>query len=183
MSESGLKQRFQQQRLANGFELVNGVRMHGELGERFQIPHRTFRHYCGVGHFVELRIDSPRFSAHPDAPVNCTCPHCNEPAAKPILSHEQPASLVHVPRQNVPSRGWGEEFWVRVVEREAEHLRGIVDNPLYESRLHGLADDDEICFHEDHILAVHAIHNQQIIVSMSEADLREFREWVQSQPG
>ena len=62
--------------------------------------------------------------------------------------------------QNIPSRGWGEDFWVKVSERCGDHFRGVVDNPLVEARLHGLNQKDEIIFHEDHILAVHDIHRQ-----------------------
>ncbi len=47
------------------------------------------------------------------------------------------ATLLPLPKQNVPSRGWGEDFWVRVSEREGKFLKGTVDNPLYEARLHG----------------------------------------------
>ena len=77
---------------------------------------------------------------------------------KPILRHEHPASLVPLPPQRVPSRGWGEDFWVRVDVRQGNRFRGRVDNPLVESKLHSLKQGDEINFHADHILAVHDIH-------------------------
>src|SRR5687768_629733 len=145
---------FEEQRFANGYELVSGIAMHAEHGERFQIPHPVLKKYVGVGHFVEVRIDSPRFSVHDDAPEKCTCPTCNGEMTKPILRHEHPVSLLPLPMQNVPSRGWGEDFWVRVTEREGKLFRGVVDNALVESRLHDLKQGDEIVFHEDSILAV-----------------------------
>ncbi len=176
-----LQQELVQQDFANGYELVNGVTMQAEMGARFQIANPWFKRYVDTGEFVELRIDSPRFSAHPDAPVHCTCPHCNEPATKPILGHEQPGSLLKISRQDVPSRGWGEDFWVRIIEREGEFCNGVVDNPLYEARLHQLNEGDQIIFHEDHILSVHAIHNNMIVARMNEKDLRDFVRWVKSQ--
>src|SRR4029450_9146653 len=138
-----LKKQFDEQRLANGYELVNGVAMHAENGERFQIPHSVLKKHAGGGHFVELRIDSPRFSVHEDAPEKCVCPSCNGEATKPILRHEHPATLLPRPKQNVPSRGWGEDFWVRVCEREGNFFKGTIDNPLYEARLHELNQGDE----------------------------------------
>ena len=51
-----------------------------------------------------------------------------------------------VPKQNVPSRGWGEDFWAQVTEREGELFKAVVDNPLYEARLHGLHQGGEIVF-------------------------------------
>ena len=166
-----LERQLYDQQFPNGYMLVNGVQSHAELGDRFQIVNPWFRKNAGVGHFVELRIDSDRFSAHPDAPVNCECSHCKEPATKPILCHEQPGSLSRIPRQDVPSRGWGEQFWVKITEREEVFLKGVIDNPLFESRLHELNEGDAIHFHEDHILAVHGIHNDEIIQSMDEQEL------------
>ena len=87
-----LEQRFRAQHYANGYQLVDGVEMHTENGEHFQIPHAVLKKHVGVDHFVELRVDSPRFSVHPDAPEKCNCPTCNGEVTKPILSHEQPAS-------------------------------------------------------------------------------------------
>jgi len=183
MSDNKIGQRFEQQQFANGYELVNGVAMSKEHGDRFQIPHQVLKKHVAVGHFVELRVDSPRFSVHPDAPDKCTCPHCNEAAAKPILSHEQPASLVRLPKQSVPSRGWGEDFWAQVLEREAGYFTGAVDNPLYEARLHELRQGDEIVFHEDHILAVHSSHRQEMVLGMDAADLKQLVEWLESGRG
>lgn len=79
------------------------------------------------GQFVELRIDSPRFSVHEDVVEKCSCPSCNGELTKPILRHDHPASLMPLPKQNVPSRGWGEDFWVHVSERCGDHFRGVVD--------------------------------------------------------
>lgn len=169
---------FETTQLQNGYQFVNGVEMHAELGERFQIPHAAFKRHAGVGHYVEVRIDSPRFSAHPDAPESCDCPHCQEPMVKPVLCHEEPASFVDVPKQPVPSRGWGEQFWVQIIAREGNSVRGRIDNTLYESRLHGLNEGDEIVFLEDHLLAVHQCHNEDIFRRMDEAEWQDFRQWL-----
>jgi hypothetical protein len=169
------------QRFANDYQLVDGVAMNAENPNNFLIPHPVLKKHVGVGHFVELRIDSPRFSVHEDAPEKCVCPSCNGEATKPILRHEHPATLLPLPEQNVPSRGWGEDFWVQVAEREGTFLKGTVDNPLYESRLHELNQGDEIVFHEDHILAVHGIHRQELLVGMDAADLKELAQWLGSQ--
>lgn len=83
-----------------------------------------------------------------------------------------------LPIQDVPSRGWGEDFWVRVTERSGGFFRGVVDNPLIETRLHGLKQNDEIIFNEDHILTVHDIHRQELVSGMDVADLKELAQWV-----
>ena len=171
---------FKVQELDNGYELVDGVAMHAVNGERFQIPHPVLKKHVRAGHFVELRIDSPRFSVHPDAPERCTCPLCDEETSKPILSHENPATLLPLPPQDVPSRGWGEEFWAQVVERDGCYFRALVDNPLHEEPLHGLKLGDPIVFRDDHILAVHGVHRQQIVEDMDADDLEELARWVSS---
>lgn len=176
-----LKQQFDGQQLANGYEFVDGVAMSAQHGERFQIPHPVLKKHVGIGHFVEVRIDSPRFSLHEDAPEKCTCPNCNGEATKPILRHEHPATLLPLPKQNVPSRGWGEDFWVQVTGREGMFFQGIVDNPLYEARLHELNQGDEIVFHEDHILAVHSIHRQELVLGMNATDLKALAQWLGTQ--
>lgn len=173
-----LRQKLDSQSFPNGYALVDGVAMHRENGERFQIPHDVLKRHIVPGYFVELRVDSDRFSVHPDAPEKCMCSTCNGEASKPILSHEQPASLVELPPQDVPSRGWGEDFWARVEDQEGEVFRATVDNPLYESRLHGISQGSEILFHADHILAVHPCHRQDMVLGMNEADLRELVEWL-----
>lgn len=176
-----IEQQFSQQQFGNGYELIDGVKMNAELGDRFQIPHPILKRHVDVGHFVELRIDSPRFSAHPDAPESCTCPHCNEEATNPILCHEHPASLVPLPPQDVPSRGWGEQFWVRVSARDGEYLQAVIDNPLPESRLHGLDSGSDIFIHENHILAVHGLHREELLQGMTESEVAELYRWYQSQ--
>ena len=173
-----LQQQFDDQQFANEYELVNGVAMNTENPENFQIPPQVIKRHVRPGQFVELRIDSPRFSVHEDAAVKCTCPSCNGELSKPILRHDHPASLVPLPKQNIPSRGWGEDFWVKVSERSGDHFQGVVDNPLAEARLHNLNQGDGIVFHEDHILAVHDIHRQELVAGMDEADLKELTLWL-----
>ena len=109
------------------------------------------------------------------------CDTCNGETTKPILGHEHPASLVPLPKQDVPSRGWGEDFWVRVTQRDGYFFVGMVDNPLYEARLHELRQGDSVFFHEDHILAVHSGHRQEIVLGMDAADLKELAQWLGSQ--
>jgi hypothetical protein len=176
-----LEEQFLRQRFPNGYELVNGVKMHAENSDHFHIPPAVIKKHVAPGQFIELRIDSPRFSVHPDAPERCACPSCNGELTKPILRHDHPASLVAIPKQAVPSRGWGEDFWVRVINRSGKFFKGVVDNPLYEVRLHGLHQGDEILFHEDHILAVHGIHRQELVSGMDSADLKELAQWLGSQ--
>ena len=173
-----LEQHFNDQQFANEYQLVNGVAMHAENPENFHVPPDVIKRHVRPGQFVELRIDSPRFSVHDDAAQKCTCPSCNGELTKPILRHDHPASLLPLPKQNIPSRGWGEDFWVKVSERCGDHLRGVVDNPLAEARLHGLNQGSEIFFHDDHILAVHNIHRQEIVAGMDEADLKVLTQWL-----
>ena len=177
---NNLQQQFSDQQFANEYQLVNGVAMHAENPANFQIPPDVIKRHVKPGQFVELRIDSPRFSVHEDAAEKCTCPTCNGELSKPILRHNHPASLVPLPTQNVPSRGWGEDFWVRITERCDRFLRGVVDNPLIEARLHGLNQGVEIVFHEDNILAVHDIHRQDLVAEMDEVDLKELTQWLAS---
>lgn len=164
--------------LQNGYDFIDGVAMHRELGDRFSIVNPWFKKYIQPGHLVEVRIDSPRFSMHPDAPVECTCEHCTEPATKPILCHEHPQSLLPVPRQDVPSKGWGEQFWIVVEDRNEKRLTGSIDNELYETRLHGLSYQDQITIDLAHVLALHPSHNEAMLFSMSPEDLHEFRTWL-----
>ena len=175
---TNLQQQFDSQRFANGYELVNGLQMHNENPENFHIPPDVIKRHVSPGQFVELRIDSPRFSIHEDAAETCYCPACNGKMTKPILRHEHPASLVPLPDQDIPSRGWGEDFWVQVKERSNAFLVGVVDNPLVETKLHGLKSGDEIVFHEDCVLAVHDAHRQELVLSMDVADLKELAQWV-----
>lgn len=175
-----IEQDFHSQHFANGYQLVDGVEMHARNGDQFQIPHDVLKKYIIEGFFVELRIDSPRFSVHPDAPEKCDCPSCNGEMTKPILSHEQPATLLPLPPQDVPSRGWGEDFWARITERDGEFCRAVVDNPLYETRLHKLCQGDEIVIHINHVLAIHPTHRQEMVLNMGEADLKQLVRWLGS---
>jgi len=175
-----LQQQFDSQQFSNDYELVNGAAMHAENPENFHIPPDVIKRHVSPSQFVEVRIDSPRFSVHEDAPEKCSCPSCNGEMSKPILKHDHPASLMPLPIQNVPSRGWGEDFWVRVEERSGGFFRGAVDNPLVETRLHGLKQGDEIVFYEDHILAVHDVHRQELVSGMDESDLKELAQWIGS---
>jgi hypothetical protein len=167
--------------LANGYELVDGVQMHVEQGDRFQIPHTTMKRHVAIDDFVEVRIDSPRFSIQTDAHVQCECPQCNEPTSKPVLCHEEPTSLVPVPAQSAQARGWGEQFWVKITSRAGEWLTGAVDNLLHETRLHDLKRGDLLTFNEDHILAVHRTHHNDLLLRMNEAELIAFGRWLQDQ--
>ena len=71
---SAFQQRFDAQHFSNGYELVNGVAMHAENPENFHILPEVIKRHIRPGQFIELRIDSPRFSVHEDAPEKCTCP-------------------------------------------------------------------------------------------------------------
>jgi hypothetical protein len=64
------------------------------------------------------------------------------------------------------------------LQLQFHQLRGFVDNPLVEARLHGLNQGDMIIFHADHILAVHDIHKQELVLGMNEADSKEMALWV-----
>jgi hypothetical protein len=173
-----LNQQFDDQKFSNEYELVNGVLMHSENSDNFQIPPDVIKRQVRPGQFVELRIDSPRFSVHEDATQKCTCPSCNGELTKPILRHSHPVSLLPLPKRNIPSRGWGEDFWAKITERSGTFFRAVVDNPLAEARLHGLNQGSEIIFHEDHILAVHDIHRQELVAGMNEEDLKELTLWL-----
>jgi hypothetical protein len=173
-----LQQQLDAQHFSNDYELVNGVAMHTENPENFHVPPDVIKRHVNPSQFVELRIDSARFSVHDDAPEKCSCPSCNGEMSKPILKHDNPASLVPLPKQDIPSRGWGEDFWARVTERSGAFFRGVVDNPLVETRLHGLKQGDEIVFHADHILAVHDIHRQELVSGMDVDDLKKLAQWV-----
>ena len=173
-----LAAQLQNQQFSNDYQLVDGERRHQENPEHFRIPPRVIKRQVKVGHFVELRIDSTRFSVHEEVAAQCECPSCKGVMSKPILRHEHPATLVPLPEQKIPSRGWGEDFWVQVIKRDGDTFLGIVDNPLAEARLHGLNIGDQIIFHSDHILAVHDVHRQELILAMNEADLKEMTLWL-----
>lgn len=176
-----IEENFHQQTFPNGYQFVNGVVMHEENGDRFQIPPLVLKNYLSLGHFVEVRVDSPRFSVHPDAPEQCTCSTCNGEASKPVLTHEQPLTLAEVPIADIPSRGWGEDFWVQVTDRDGDYLIGRVDNNLYESRLHDIQFGETVAFHVDHVLTIHPTHRQELVMSMTETDLRLLIDWLNTQ--
>lgn len=173
-----LAAQLQNQQFSNDYQLVDGERKHQENPEHFRIPPQVIKRQVNVGHFVELRIDSTRFSVHEDVAATCECPSCKGVMSKPILRHEHPATLVPLPDQKIPSRGWGEDFWVQVIKRDGDTYLGTVDNPLAEARLHGLNIGDQIVFHSNHILAVHDVHRQELILAMNEADLKEMTLWL-----
>ena len=180
---NNLEYQFHDQPFSNGYQLVDGAVKHAENPNQFKIPPEVIKRHVRPSQYVELRVDSPRFSVHEDAAEKCTCPSCHGELFKPILRHDQPASLRPLPKQNVPSRGWGEDFWVRVLERQGRFLRGVVDNPLVEARLHGLNQGDEIVFNQDHILAVHESHRVELVTGMNEADLTELAFWLSENYG
>lgn len=173
-----LAAQLQNQQFSNDYQLVDGERKHQENPEHFRIPPQVIKRQVNVGHFVELRIDSTRFSVHEEVAATCECPSCKGVMSKPILRHEHPATLVPLPDQKIPSRGWGEDFWVQVIKRDGDTYLGTVDNPLAEARLHGLNIGDQIVFHSNHILAVHDVHRQELILAMNEADLKEMTLWL-----
>ncbi len=147
--------------------------------ENFFIPPAVIKRHLIPGQFVELRIDSPRFSVHEESHEKCVCPSCNGELTKPILRHENPEALVPLPDQNVPSRGWGEDFWVQITERSGRFFMARVENRLVEKRLHGIGLGNEIALHEDHVLAVHGIHRHNLISGMDEAELKELARLVE----
>ena len=176
-----LESRYKQQTFPNGYSLVDGALKHVEYPEHFQLPPDVIKRHIGIGHFVELRIDSSRFSVHEDDAEFCNCPSCQGEMHKPILCHQQPASLVDIPPQSIPSRGWGEDFWVRVTHREHRQFAGQVDNKLCESRLHGLELGMEILFEERHVLALHPSQRRDIVASMTVDEVRQLLSWLSDQ--
>lgn len=175
---SDLNKCFERQQFSNGYELANGVRLHTENGVRFQIPPDVIKRHLGVGHFVELRIDSPRFSIHEEDAVHCSCPNCDGELSKPILRHEHPHSLQPTPQGKIPSRGWGEDFWVKISVRVDDYFKAEVDNVLVETRRHGLSLGDTIYFHVDNVLAEHPIQRGELVSHMDATDLKELAVWV-----
>lgn len=181
MGSMSIADDYRKQHFPNAYDLADGIALHQENGDRFQIPHPVLKKHLKADQFVELRIDSSRFSVHPDAPEKCECPSCHGEASNPILRHEQPNSLFSLPPQDVPSRGWGEDFWVQIVERDGDAFRGIVDNRLYESRLHELNIGDVLYFESRHVLAVHPSHRQELVMEMDEVEIRELVNWLGQQ--
>ena len=70
---------------------------------------------------------------------------------------------------------------MRITERKGQWLKGVVDNPLYEARLHHLHQGDSVYCHEDHILAVHGSHREEIVLGMDAADLKTLAQWIGEQ--
>ena len=62
-----LQQQFDDQQFTNEYQLVNGVTINAENPENFHIPPEVIKRHVSPDQFVELRIDSPRFSVHADA--------------------------------------------------------------------------------------------------------------------
>jgi len=63
---------------------------------------------------------------------------------------------------------------------DGDFFTAVVDNPLYEARLHGLHQGDEIVFHRDHILHVHDTHRQELVLGVNVGDLKELAELLGS---
>ena len=177
---TSLQQQFLRQEFSNGYELVDGNAMHAAHGNRFQVPPDVLKRHISIGHFVEIRIDSARFSVHKDDVEQCSCPSCHGEMSKPILSHDQPASLLPIPKQNIPSRGWGEDFWIKITEREGSFLKGVVDNPLIEARLHDLHPGDDVILEEKHVLTIHSSHRADLVSGMTAVELKELVTWLGS---
>jgi hypothetical protein len=177
-----LQQRYTQQHFDNDYELVDGVAMHAQNGSQFGIPPEVLKRHLASGHFVELRLDSPRFFVHEEDAQQCKCPSCDGNMSSPILRHEHPASLFPLPDQDVPARGWGEDFWVQIVARCESSLNelfvGVVDNPLVEHRLHGVNLGDEVLFHKNNVLAIHSINRAELLGSMTVPELKELAAWI-----
>lgn len=178
---ASLESEFLAQRFSNDYQLVNGVEMHQQNGNQFQIPPGVIKRHLRPGFFVELRVDSPRFAMHDEDAAQCACPSCHGEMSKPILSHQHPESVVPLPEQNVPSRGWGEDFWVKITERDESYFSGVIDNRLAEVRLHALEYQSPIYFHEDHVLALHPSQREELVFSMDTASLKELAVWLGEQ--
>ena len=58
-------------------------------------------------------------------------------------------------------------------------FRGVIDNPLHESKLHELQPGDEIVFHANNVLAVHGSHREEIVLGMKRADVFKLVEWLE----
>lgn len=178
-----LETQFPRQQFPNGYLLVDGVAMHEANGDRFVIPPNVLKRHIRAGQFVEVRIDSNRFSAHEADAEECPCPSCNGPMSNPVLSHSEPMALVPLPDQSVPSRGWGEDFWVQITKRENRWMEARVDNRLVESRLHGIHFGDLILLEESHVLAIHPSHRMELVKSMNADELKELAVWLGSTMG
>jgi hypothetical protein len=178
-----LEKQYSHQQFPNGYQLVDGVAMHEANGSSFVIPPAVLKRHLTPGQFVEVRINSNRFSAHEADAAECACPSCNGPMSRPVLSHSEPASLFPLPDQSVPSRGWGEDFWVKITKREGRWMEAQVDNRLVESRLHEIDMGDLILLEESHVLAIHPSHRLELVKSMDAGELKELAVWLGSTHG
>lgn len=175
---NALQQQFDAQDFGHDYHLVDGVEMNELHGGQFQIPPPVIKRQIQVGQFVELRIDSSRFSMHKEDAAKCECPSCKGELSNPILRHQTPNTLEPMPESEFPARGWGEDFWVRITDRADDYFSADVDNHLCESRFHGLKLGAKLAFHSNHILAVHGIHRQEIVMGMSPTELKELAAWL-----
>ena len=64
--------------------------------------------------------------------------------------------------------------------RDGEQFQGRVDNRLHETKLHEIEKDSVIEFHENHVLAVHPIHREALVLSMTPEEVKEFAIWLGS---
>ena len=53
----------------------------------------------------------------------------------------------------------------------------------WERPFHELWQGDKIVFHEDHILAVHGSHREQIVLAIDAADLKTLTQLLENQGG
>lgn len=176
-----LSDRLQEQQFGNEYALVNGVEMNRLHGSQFKIPAPVLKRHLKSEFFVELRIDSPRFSMHEEDAGQCECPSCKGEFSKPVLRHEMPLSLFNQPVEKPPARGWGEDFWVQISECDGQYFAGRVDNDLCEAKLHGIELNDQIFFHADHVLAVHGSHRLEIVSCMNVEEVKELATWLSSE--
>ena len=173
-----LQQKLDSQQFANDYQLVDGVAMHAANPQHFHIPPDVIKRHLRAGQFVELRLDSSRFSMHDEDAEACSCPACDGEMRKPVLRHDHPMSLLRIETPDIPSRGWGEDFWVMITQREEDGFAGKIDNRLAETRLHCLSLGDEIVFHTNHVLAVHDVHRAELVAGMTQEDLKELAQWL-----
>ncbi len=67
---------------------------------------------------------------------------------------------------------------MKVTVRSGSLFGGFVDNLLAKGRLHRSTQVEKLVFHEDHNIAVHDIHPQEILASMNVSDLKKLARWV-----
>lgn len=175
---SSLQRHYEQQSFGNGYALVDGVEQHRANPRHFLIPPAVIRRQVRAGMFVELRLVSDRFSAHEASAEQCQCPSCAGEMSIPVLRHDHPQTLQSQQAASSAGRGWGEDFWVQVEDRNGQLFSGSVDNHLVESRFHGVEYGARLFFREEHILAVHHSHRLELVQSMSLGELQELALWL-----